>query len=598
MYRQLVVEAAFLHTKPDCYFVGSYAQRVSFASQQIRALDLISGLRLVREEDFARREPLIAVVGAGLAGMMATSALREIDGGAGRIKVHMYEFGDDVLTKHRDASHRLVHPTINRWPFEPIEHSSALPMFNWCAIACDKVMAQVRKEWEGRKPPPFLPPKGRRTVPLQDFMMVSGVRVERIDSWTDPIAFDAAEKSRLVLDKTVNGLTDSQGVVKHKYDLVIVATGYGIENRKVHATTKTYWQYEELESEIQAESRKHDAHKRNYYVTGCGDGGLVDLLRIMHGDFNAGWLTVMAAKALEGTAIAREIKAAEFDALRWARSIFTLEPDIAVHPAGAIRPDKMDEVDTIVSRRLQPVYQQLVARLNGHFNRKDSREDRAKYDAVSKVLNQSLEKVRMANHVFLVAPLPAPYKPFAAPIHKLLIAHALSQGKFAYRQGQQTDNYLTLTGHTTVYGADPMVRIIPRHGTDASETGILLKDERRSLRLRQVMLADWIRSARDDDLAYTNPLAAKPAQGEKLDLYFNHIRDLFTAMDDRFELTLEENGLACCQRGESTRPSENCARILGYDHGVALDLPEKVFGTIDIRRGGVPDFPVLGGDPG
>ena len=87
IYFDQVIEAAYLHTKPGCFYIGPFARRVSFSSQQHRALDLVAALAdrgKLRHREL-NRPKTVAVIGAGIAGITAMSALR----GQGCI-VHLY----------------------------------------------------------------------------------------------------------------------------------------------------------------------------------------------------------------------------------------------------------------------------------------------------------------------------------------------------------------------------------------------------------------------------------------------------------------------------------------------------------------------------
>jgi NADPH-dependent 2,4-dienoyl-CoA reductase/sulfur reductase-like enzyme len=92
---RLAVEAILAAAKTKLYdrvfFLGPYARRVSFSSQQNRALNLIWALRASDALKPATGKP-VAVVGAGVSGLTATAAL--IDLGC---KVTLYESANDVL---------------------------------------------------------------------------------------------------------------------------------------------------------------------------------------------------------------------------------------------------------------------------------------------------------------------------------------------------------------------------------------------------------------------------------------------------------------------------------------------------------------------
>ena len=118
IYHDQVIEAAYLHTTPRCFYVGPFARRVSFASQQYRAFDLVSAFaeKGLLSAPPGKKSLHVAVIGAGIAGLTLASALRGRE-----CKVDLYESNSKPLELQRKAHHRLVHPTISRWPTGPFE---------------------------------------------------------------------------------------------------------------------------------------------------------------------------------------------------------------------------------------------------------------------------------------------------------------------------------------------------------------------------------------------------------------------------------------------------------------------------------------------
>ncbi|WP_349323053.1 FAD-dependent oxidoreductase [Asticcacaulis sp. MM231] len=152
----------------------------------------------------------VAVVGAGLAGLMAAAALRHY--GA---KVHVFEGGKEILGRQSNADHRLIHPSIALWPQEQPHHSTNLPVFDWCAGTCSKIIQNIKDEWEESfEPfhceddnPPHEPLKVTLNAPITDYTKNF-----------------SAKNGRLRCEGTPDWQSDLS------FDLVIVATGYGIEN--------------------------------------------------------------------------------------------------------------------------------------------------------------------------------------------------------------------------------------------------------------------------------------------------------------------------------------------------------------------------------
>src|SRR3954451_14911641 len=124
----------------NVFFLGPYAQRVSFASQQNRALNLVWAL-------WARGEieegSLVGVVGGGIAGAMTAAALLDLG-----CKVDVYESNREAWTRQSSTKHRFIHPTVNRWPEYLISETTELPYFDWISGICSSVVKSLQDEWK------------------------------------------------------------------------------------------------------------------------------------------------------------------------------------------------------------------------------------------------------------------------------------------------------------------------------------------------------------------------------------------------------------------------------------------------------------------
>ncbi|PZP59551.1 MAG: hypothetical protein DI604_32185, partial [Delftia acidovorans] len=89
------------------YFVGTFDRRITFYSQQVRALRLA---RAMREAGKIEANDSVAVVGAGAAGVTMALALALLD-----CRVTLFDPADEVLQLQSDSP-RLLHPHIYEWP--------------------------------------------------------------------------------------------------------------------------------------------------------------------------------------------------------------------------------------------------------------------------------------------------------------------------------------------------------------------------------------------------------------------------------------------------------------------------------------------------
>uniref|UniRef100_B0T9H3 FAD/NAD(P)-binding domain-containing protein n=1 Tax=Caulobacter sp. (strain K31) TaxID=366602 RepID=B0T9H3_CAUSK len=350
--RELNLRAASIDGMPRLYFLGPFASRINFAAQQNRALNLISALE---ESNALEKDKPIAVIGAGLSGVTAATALHLLG-----YEVHLIEEKGEILPRQSTTHHRIVHPTVNAWPFSAdLLPTTQLPFFDWCADVCDKVMAEIRREWKALA--------GDRLHADKRLHLGTHVATHKIHR---------------------DGVTlTAKPTISTRFGAVIFATGFEEEAAlKNHKTGTSYWRDDALE-----QIRAIDTDAR-FLVSGTGDGGLIDALRLCHTEFMSGALALNAVTRLYKSPLADEIKAAE----------------------QAYRDSQVEGRDLL----LWETYQSVAARLP-----KGLRE----------LLDASLTPHRPL--VYLVGVDLTPVARDAAPIHKLLVAHAERAGALDYIDG-------------------------------------------------------------------------------------------------------------------------------------------------------------------
>jgi hypothetical protein len=237
---QLIITQAKVERVPNTYSIGCYARRVTFYSQQNRALNLIWALF---EKSKITSNSSVAIVGGGLAGMSA--AVAAMTKGC---KVTLFEAEEDLMPIQRGNTTRYIHPNIYDWPSAGSEENETdLPFLNWKAGNTDEVIHQIEKEWE---------------------LYCDGIEIQ---------------KSTLV-----NSVIDLEGMpvvlcntgVPLKFDCVILGIGFGEERPLENVAMTLYWTTDGLHQRPMGGSTK------NYLVSGCGDGGLIDTLRLTIKNFD------------------------------------------------------------------------------------------------------------------------------------------------------------------------------------------------------------------------------------------------------------------------------------------------------------------------
>jgi hypothetical protein len=227
--------------RPGVYQIGCLERRVTLYSQQVRALNLVYALF-----DLGKLAPSsrAVVVGAGAAGLTATAALARC--GA---HVTLLERLDEVIPFQSRNLTRWLHPHIYEWPAEGcLNPHSGLPLLGWSADHAAAVARTLHDEFyrHVREAKTIHVHKGVRNVRLHTSS--TGQRME----WNDA----------------------GGGFQSERFDVIVLAVGFGLEGSSL-CPVQSYWRNDDLEQfELDADRVRH------YLVSGCGDGGLVDLLRL------------------------------------------------------------------------------------------------------------------------------------------------------------------------------------------------------------------------------------------------------------------------------------------------------------------------------
>jgi len=273
------------------YVIGPFANRVNFASQQRRALNLIWAIN----EDFVAsgfqqgvRGKDIAIVGAGLSGLTASLGLASFQASS-----WIFEKADRPLETMLEAKHRNIHPSINYWPYEPIDPSTYLPFFNWHYDTCPNVLETILEEW--KRLSSHLPS-------CKD--VVTGCTVDSFKMEGQKWRINATRKSGAALDKEL-------------FDAVIVATGFGSEAFADNSDKISYWDFaKDPIRKIAAWDEKEASENgfAHHIISGSGDGGVIEVFRLLFHAFKAGGLeTSLAALMSDISDLPSAIRSIERD---------------------------------------------------------------------------------------------------------------------------------------------------------------------------------------------------------------------------------------------------------------------------------------------
>lgn len=242
------------------YHIATSYGRVSFIAQQWRALALAHCLKQRFEGHEASAD--IAIVGGGVSGVTTLVALRM----HGFDKARLFEAQEEVLGTHTACEHRHAHPSYNFWPFSPQNErafpaTTALPFLNWHSDRVSSVIAQIKED-------PFL----NALVDMSDEAILPGKGLTKVALGRDK---NCVGESKLMLYfyDTIERKSDTPPM---KVDALIMATGFGQEKNLNSSRSGSYWWADHIKH---YRSEHHRYAKVNAYISGNGDGALIDYAR-------------------------------------------------------------------------------------------------------------------------------------------------------------------------------------------------------------------------------------------------------------------------------------------------------------------------------
>jgi hypothetical protein len=356
---------------------------VTFHSQQLRAFNLIWALF---ESGVLERGKELAVIGGGLAGMTVAAAAR-ICG----CKVALYEKAPQFMHLQRGNFTRFIHPNIYDWPEKGSEDPEThLPCLNWRAEIADKVVEQIEEGWNQVA-------KGVKTF--------FGHEVEKV--------FHHCGRPTITVTKPK--------LVQESFDCVIAAVGFGIERTMHDVIFRSYWSTDALHQPVLGATGP-----KRYLVSGCGDGGLIDALRLSLTDFDHARFT---RGMVEGASLAKLKK-----------SLLAIDQKAPKNESEAC-----------------VYYFQAYSGLT-----------------IPKTLRQSLTaRLRQDTQVMLNGPDHNPMSPRASILNRFAVFLLLEQGKLTYQEGRITKvamvnatyrvNLMKTDGRSIVLEFDD---IVVRHGPE------------------------------------------------------------------------------------------------------------------------------------
>jgi hypothetical protein len=218
---------------------------VTIYSQQIRALNIVYSLF---KSGIINSKSKVAVIGGGVGGMTAAVALGSLN-----CSVSIFERQSELLHLFKGCHTRYLHPNVYDWPEKwASDPKTDLPFMNWSAASADEVAETLLSEWKDHAA--RLP----ITVYLSRTVMVRG--------------YVAGMRRVTIISPKLEELS---------FNVVLLCVGFGLEKTIRPQPLRSYWRDDSLH---QPELGPHD-RRTHYLLSGNGDGGLIDLLRLRLRDF-------------------------------------------------------------------------------------------------------------------------------------------------------------------------------------------------------------------------------------------------------------------------------------------------------------------------
>lgn len=261
----------------DVYQVCTFTP-LNFRAQQHRTLHLISALHNRRRVAGQR----IAVIGGGLAGVTAASAAMLL----GAESVALYERSHLLMGLQDGAHHRFVHPFIASWPKEDSgKENAGLPILNWKAGTADQirntVLQQATTFYLGvvAQRNNNAAAKGDGSKPPEPYYHCVGADVREIIPSGDKKTLVVIAEGYKQSPELSSGYVAPVGPKRtyyYTYDVVIITAGFGLERTDDRVPFRSYWDTDSIDQAVITKSEP-----KRYLVSGNGDGGLTDLVRLM-----------------------------------------------------------------------------------------------------------------------------------------------------------------------------------------------------------------------------------------------------------------------------------------------------------------------------
>jgi hypothetical protein len=178
-------------------------------------------------------------------------------------EITIFEERDVLLPLQHGSDSRWLHPQIYNWPGPGSEMTAAmLPIMNWTAARASDVAVRILSDWRGfanRSHAKVTLYCNTRHLQIQEEGRSGRSRLEWVGEKRD-------SRDGSILDEAQKSALGASEV----FDRVALAVGFGLEADNA----LSYWRNDWFAQPSLEQPRK------TYMVSGAGDGGMIDLLRL------------------------------------------------------------------------------------------------------------------------------------------------------------------------------------------------------------------------------------------------------------------------------------------------------------------------------
>ena len=238
---------------------GFNDERITLFRQQVRALNLAYLLHEKAHGDNLN----VAVVGAGGCGVTLTGALLLLGH-----RVTLFDRQDVKMYLQRGCETRYLHPNSYDWPTQGSDIPFAdIPLLSWRAATATSVSRQICEKFDAIAQIETL--KKNYTERRRCLVKLNVPKMEI--EWQSLVGEELDDRKSLR-----HAGTDC-------FDHIMLCVGFGIEDEVDDERYFSYWRNDSFN---QVRTTSYAASRAEYWVSGTGDGALIDVQRLTIGDFD------------------------------------------------------------------------------------------------------------------------------------------------------------------------------------------------------------------------------------------------------------------------------------------------------------------------